>query len=272
MTPEAFRRAFTHGLQALAGLPLGAARPRYDRLCQGFAPPLPEGMAVQDGSVAGVAVRRVRPAGALPGEVVYVHGGGWTLGSVASHQGIAASLAERLGREVVSVDYRLAPEASYVEALADCRAVIEALTPRAAVGDSAGGRLVMDAAGTGEWRGPLGLIYPPVGHPTPDTLGPDAPLLSRKDVLALWAMVEDDLPEGDPALPPGARLEVLAVEHDPLTAPLEDAVAAWRAAGAEVGYRRAPGLWHGALHAHAALPAMGEAWGDFCTALAHRLS
>lgn len=272
MTPEAFRHAFAQGLRKLDGLPPGAARRHYDRLCGRFAPPLPGDLAIVDGRVAGVPVRRFRPADASPGAVVYVHGGGWSLGSVRSHQGIAASLAARLHREVVSIDYRLAPEASYADALADCRIVIETLAPMAAVGDSAGGRLVMDAAAGGGWQGPLGLIYPPVGRPTPATLGPDAPLLSRADILALWQAAADDMPEGDPDRPPGAFLEVLAVEHDPLTAPLEAAVSAWRAAGAEVGYRRAPGLWHGALHAHASLPAMGEAWDDFRAALAHRLA
>ncbi|UYG09273.1 hypothetical protein [Halomonas sp. M4R1S46] len=58
----------------------------------------------------------------------------------------------------------------------------------------------------------------------------------------------------------------------PSLAPLERTIDAWRSAGAEVGYRRAPGLWHGALHAHAPLPAMRAAWRDFCAALAHRLA
>lgn len=272
MTPDTFRGAFARGLRELDGLPLGAARRRYDRLCQAFAPPLPASLRVADEVIAGVATRRFRPARAAAGAVIYVHGGGWTLGSVTSHQGIAASLAEALGREVVSLDYRLAPTARYADALADCRAVLEPLAPVAMVGDSAGGRLVMDAVGNGGWQGVLGLIYPPVGQPAPDTLGPDAPLLSRADILALWQAVASDMPECDAALPPGEHLEVLTVEHDPLTTPLERAVAAWRAAGAEVGYRRAPGLWHGALHAHAHLPAMGEAWRDFCTALARRLA
>ncbi|MBB3143248.1 alpha/beta hydrolase fold domain-containing protein [Halomonas organivorans] len=270
MTPQAFRLAFASGLEALDGLPLAAARRHYDRLCQGFAPPLPSDLAVGDDAIAGVSVRRFRPARARDGAIVYLHGGGWTLGSVRSHQGIAASLAAGLTREVASVDYRLAPEAGYGDALADCRAVIEALAPRAVVGDSAGARLAMDALPPA-WPGLLGLIYPPVGHPARQALGPDAPLLSGEEVLALWRSVAGELPPVDPGRAPARRVEVLAVEHDPLTAPLERAVVSWRADGAEVGYRRAPGLWHGALHAHAHLPAMREAWRDLCGALAARL-
>ncbi|RTR06447.1 alpha/beta hydrolase fold domain-containing protein [Halomonas nitroreducens] len=272
MTPEAFRDAFALGLEGLAGLPLGVARPRYDRLCQAFAPPLPAGMIVEDGTIGGVAVRRLRPPGARPGEVAYVHGGGWTLGSVTSHQGIAASLAAHLKREVVSVDYRLAPEASYADALADCRSVIRALAPRAAVGDSAGGRLVMDVSHTLGAPGVLGLIYPLVGRPDPASLGPDAPLLSRAEVLTLWAEVAETMPSVPEAAPPGRQLEVLAVAQDPLTAPLERALGRWRRFGCDIGYRCVPGLWHGALHAHARLPAMQEAWQVFCAALTDRLA
>ncbi|MGM0701627.1 MAG: hypothetical protein ACQEUG_04400 [Pseudomonadota bacterium] len=41
----------------------------------------------------------------------------------------------------------------------------------------------------------------------------------------------------------------------------------WHEAGANVDYRCAPGMVHGALHAHALLPEMQNAWQDFCQAL-----
>ena len=41
----------------------------------------------------------------------------------------------------------------------------------------------------------------------------------------------------------------------------------WRDAGASVDYRCAPGMVHGALHAHALLPTMHSAWQAFCQAL-----
>ncbi|WP_355660680.1 alpha/beta hydrolase fold domain-containing protein [Halomonas salifodinae] len=271
MEVAAFIRRFADGLSDLEGVPPTVARPRYEALCAGFAPADPSGLRVMDECVGGVAIRRFTPHRALPGRVLFVHGGGWSLGSVRSHHGVAASLAEALNREVIGIDYRLAPEANYAEMLADCRVVAEAIAPQALVGDSAGGRLVLDLAwepASPAWL--LGLIYPPVGTPDTVELGPDAPLLSRDEILALWRTIAPDLPL-TPETPPARLIEVLAVEHDPLTRPLEAAVAEWRRRGARVGYRRAPGMVHGALHAQAQLPAMGEAWRDFCRALAGRL-
>lgn len=276
MEVATFIQRFAAGLNDLEGVPLEVARPRYDALCAGFAPPDPVGMRIEDSRLGGVAVRRFLPDSARPGTVLFVHGGGFTLGSVKSHHGVAASLAQSLGREVISVDYRLAPEADYATMmLADCRAVAEAIAPIALVGDSAGGRLVLDLAGT--WTQtrtdavpPLGLIYPPLGAPDAAELGPDAPLLSRSEILKLGQWVSP-LPLS-PAMPPASLVEVLAVEHDPLTRPLEAAVAAWRRQGARVGYRCAPGMVHAALHAQARLPAMGKAWQTFCLALAGHLT
>ncbi|WP_232823901.1 MULTISPECIES: alpha/beta hydrolase fold domain-containing protein [Salinicola] len=228
-------------------------------------------MRIHDEILAGVGVRRFRPARCHAGDVVYLHGGGWNLGSVDSHHGITANLAERLQREVISVDYRLLPEASYAEALADCRAVVESLAPGAVIGDSAGGRLAIDVAHTSEWKGLLGLIYPVVGAPTRENLGDDAPLLSRADILSLWRMAAPGAPDVPANLPPVPNIEALSAERDPLTRPLERAVDAWRRAGASVGYRCAPDMVHAALHGHAELPAMRIAWQDFCQAIARRL-
>lgn len=273
MEVGAFIQRFAAGLSDLEGVPLAMARPRYDALCASFAPPDPAGLRVEDSVLGGVAVRRFLPDSARPGTVLFVHGGGFTLGSVKSHHGVAASLAERLGREVISVDYRLAPEADYAAMLADCRAVAEALAPIALVGDSAGGRLVLDLAwawARADAVPSLGLIYPPLGASDAAELGPDAPLLSRADILQLGQLVAPLPPS--PATPPAAVIEVLAVEHDPLTRPLEASVAEWRNAGARVGYRCAPGMVHAALHARARLPAMGTAWQEFCRALTGHLA
>lgn len=254
-----------------ADAPLGERRRIYERLHAEYRPTDPEGMQVNDDVVAGVAVRRFLPAQAMGECIVYMHGGGWNLGSAKSHHGITADLAERLEREVVSVDYRLLPEVHYGEALDDCRVVVEALAPVAVLGDSAGGRLALDISGTSPWSGLLGVIYPLVGTPTAETLGPDAPLLSCADILSLWEMAADDVPKLDPHAPPAMRIEVLAVEHDPLTQPLEQAIERWRAAGASIGYRCAPNMVHSALHGHAELPDMTAAWQDFCQALRARL-
>ncbi len=104
------------------------------------------------------------PGGAIPARVylpvagkglpvlLYFHGGGWSVGSIATHEHIARALAVRSGAAVVSVGYRLAPEHPYPAAVDDAYASLvwasrEAGTfggdpARIAIaGDSAGGNL-----------------------------------------------------------------------------------------------------------------------------------
>jgi acetyl esterase len=114
---------------------------RGPAVVMGARPTLP---SVRDEQVAGVKVRRYVPEGAKAGVVVYFHGGGWVIGDVDSHDGIARKWAVQTGREVVSVNYRLAPEHRYPAAFDDCLAVTKALAAQHQVvvaGDSAGGNL-----------------------------------------------------------------------------------------------------------------------------------
>ncbi|WP_447529162.1 alpha/beta hydrolase [Vreelandella sp. TE19] len=266
-----FIRRFEKGQATLESLPLPQARKHYDALCQSFTPSDPAGMQVADDVLAHVPIRRFKPAHAGPGAVIFLHGGGFTIGSVVSHHGVAASLAEQLKREVISVDYPLAYEANYSSMLKRCCEVIDAAKPACMVGDSAGARLAMDASIRLNSKAVLGLIYPPVNGLRHETLGPDAPLLSRQDVLFISPLCPALASSAPTPLPKGV-VEVLAVEHDPLTAPLERVVEQWRHQGAEVGYRCAPNMVHGALHAQAHLPDMQNAWQDFCQALERRLA
>jgi acetyl esterase/lipase len=81
------------------------------------------------------------------GTVLYLHGGGYALGSTRSHLGLFASLAHTAHTEVVGIDYRLAPEHPCPAGIEDARAAYEALLqnrrPEEIViaGDSAGGGL-----------------------------------------------------------------------------------------------------------------------------------
>ncbi|MDW5377358.1 alpha/beta hydrolase fold domain-containing protein [Halomonas sp. HP20-15] len=276
-----FIRRFERGMQAVNDAEdMLTARRRYEALCESFAPPDPDSLSVEDTDLDGVRVRRLRPSGVNAGAaadargtecVLYIHGGGWSLGSVKSHHGIASDLAVRLEREVISVDYRLSPEADYSQAIDDCHAVVELARPVALVGDSAGARLGLDLARRLGWQPPLGLVYPPVGTPSLETLGPDAPLLTREEVLASWRQVARSVSKLCEARSPAPQIVALAVERDPLTRPFEAAIADWRATGAEIDYFCAAGMVHGALHAHALLPAMRDAWRDYCQALKARL-
>ena len=87
----------------------------------------------------------------LPG-LIYFHGGGLVAGSIATHDGIARALADAGGVRVVSVDYRLAPEAHFPAALDDAKSAVEYIAAHCAdigvdperlgiCGDSAGATL-----------------------------------------------------------------------------------------------------------------------------------
>jgi acetyl esterase len=100
-----------------------------------------------------LTLRVYRPAAAVPTRVlVYLHGGGWCVGSSATHDNIVRRLAVGLACEAWSIDYALAPEAPFPVGLLDCTAAIRAAAhahPGARLivaGDSAGANLALDAA------------------------------------------------------------------------------------------------------------------------------
>ncbi|WP_280263579.1 alpha/beta hydrolase [Nocardia wallacei] len=87
------------------------------------------------------------------GAVLYLHGGGYAVGSIATHRSLAAHLAREIGCPVYLPDYRLAPEHPYPAALDDAEAafldlVSTGLRPEdiAVSGDSAGGGLSLALA------------------------------------------------------------------------------------------------------------------------------
>ncbi|GHS88667.1 acetyl esterase [Actinomycetota bacterium] len=78
------------------------------------------------GPAGPVRVRLHRPAAAVGASpcLVYVHGGGFVLGDLDTHDRIMRSLAERIGAVVVGVDYTLSPEARFPQAIHECAAVV----------------------------------------------------------------------------------------------------------------------------------------------------
>lgn len=109
----------------------------------------------------GVRVRLYIPkaivAGAPAAALIYIHGGGWTLFSLDTHDRLMREYAARAGMVVVGVDYALSPEAKYPTALNQVVAVVRWLRGhgeqigvdpgRLAIGgDSAGGNLSMATA------------------------------------------------------------------------------------------------------------------------------
>ncbi|MFJ3337909.1 alpha/beta hydrolase [Streptomyces sp. NPDC086766] len=151
------------GLPAPDGGPLDPAALRAAEEAQ--VPPLAERLPlhkVEDVTArtasGEVPVRIYTPAAADGyGLLVYFHGGAFFLGSLETHDHVARSLAEETGLKVVSVGYRLAPEAAFPAGLDDCHAVVrwaaeegESLawdgTTLALAGDSSGGAFVAAVA------------------------------------------------------------------------------------------------------------------------------
>ena len=135
-------------------MPLDIARRVNDDEAKEMFGPVESLFLVEEMAIAnGPRIRIYRPvAGELLPVVLYFHGGGWVVGSLDSHDGVARYLAKHSRALVVSVDYRLAPEHPFPAAVDDARAAFawaHAYAPylggdatrMAVAGDSAGGNL-----------------------------------------------------------------------------------------------------------------------------------
>ncbi len=133
---------------------------------------------MSDGTADGVPVRLFVPAGAR-GVTVYLHGGGWVVGTLDTYDTVCRAVANRSQTTVVAVGYDLAPEAQHPAQLQQVARVLEwvrreitADEPLLLAGDSAGGYLAALAAGAAAQRGVpvagIALVYPVVAPPPPD--------------------------------------------------------------------------------------------------------
>lgn len=131
----------------------GADIPTLRRRIERAAPPvLPwTGVRVTPIGAGGVPGEWVVPKTADAGSVLlYLHGGGWIMGSPRTHRALVASLAGAARVRALSLDYRLAPENPFPAAIDDCVGAYSWLLaggtePRRIVvaGDSAGGNLAL---------------------------------------------------------------------------------------------------------------------------------
>lgn len=115
----------------------------------------PKGVVIEDGQIAGIRMRRVRPLrGEVSGTIFLLHGGAWCIETPNLHTGLAARLALALGSEAVMPHYRLAPEFPFPAATLDCQAAWSGLMESGVragdvvlLGDSAGGALALGLLG-----------------------------------------------------------------------------------------------------------------------------
>jgi acetyl esterase len=258
---DAARRAYVEQGRRLGGEVEPVAR------CSDIAVPAPAGA---------VAVRLYEPApGTGRGVVLYLHGGGFVLGSPASHDAVVRALCNATDAVVASVDYRLAPEHRFPAAVEDAWAALRWAHEHArdfgadgsrlaVVGDSAGGNLAAVLTRRARDAGGPPVRLQALAYPVLDA-AMDTPSfavygagygLDREDMETFWRMYLGE--DGDPADPEASPLRsasleglapafVLTAECDPLRDEGEryaQRLAAAGGAGVRVCHR---GMPHGFL-------------------------
>ncbi|WJH41575.1 alpha/beta hydrolase [Aliirhizobium terrae] len=265
--------------------PISQQRAWYDALCAQFDQPLPAGMIFLDETLF-VPIRRYRPAIITTDTVLlYLHGGGFVVGSLQSHDAICAEIAEFAGAELVSVDYRLAPEHVWPAQSDDCFGVLKQLVGAGrqvvVIGDSAGGNLAAGLALRARDErlpGLVGqvLIYPALGG---DLVSgsysemADAPGLTTADVAYYRAVLKApaDEPVAHPLLsddlsdlPPAY---ITAAHFDPLRDDGKLYADRLREAGVMAAFRDEPQMVHAWLRARHMSPGAGEGFDALCVAI-----
>jgi epsilon-lactone hydrolase len=114
---------------------------------------LPRDSSVEKIDAGGVPAEWIKAAGVLEDRVIlYLHGGGYALGSLTSHRQLVTHIAGAAGARALSLAYRLAPEYPFPAAVEDAAAgyrwlLKQGISPRRIIiaGDSAGGGLTVAA-------------------------------------------------------------------------------------------------------------------------------
>lgn len=257
-------------------------RANYDALCTAFQGDRPAGVSVEDDRIVAegpdreLAVRHYRSNSEGPEiqdvTLLYLHGGGFVVGGLDSHDTICADICARTGMHVMALDYRLAPEHIYPAALDDTESAYHhphAQGRRIIVGgDSAGANLAAALCLRARRKGlpmPAGqvLVYPGLGDDF-DTeshwRNEYAPMLERADCIHYLELYTGRSPAsaaGDgevcplvasdyEGLPPAA---VFSAGIDPLRDDAALFAQRLRAEGIPVRYHDEPELVHGYLRA-----------------------
>jgi len=238
-------------------------------------------MPTRAGSIAG---RLFVPAAQVSGLIVYLHGGGWVIGTIDDFDAMARALAARSQCAVLLVDYRLAPEHPFpagindsedaiVWAAAHLKELVGATVPLLVGGDSAGGNLAAVAThsllGRVAIKGQL-LIYPVTGHDfnTQSYQHYSAGMqLTKRDMEWFFENYAPASMHGDPKISPMAqqnveglpRTVVLTSEYDVLRDDGELYAKKLISAGVSVVTRRMAGLPHGFVRLYNIVDAADQA-------------
>jgi phosphinothricin tripeptide acetyl hydrolase len=264
--------------EIVSGAGLGAATLDEQRAgmeaTAGAMPPL-DSVSVEVTTMAGRPAEWLTPKDGCSDHVVlYLHGGGYCMGSINTHRNLASRLAAALEGRVLNLDYRLAPEHPFPAAIDDAvgayRELLDAgCSPGqiAIAGDSAGGGLTVATLVAIRQQG---LPRPGAGvclSPWVDLTQSAATYVSRADVDPLVDKAGLDLmaaaylgttslnePLASPLFADLAGLPPLLVQVGDAEVLLDDALAlrdTARAAGVDVTFD----LWPEMVHVFQAFPA-----------------
>jgi len=156
---DLMEKAVTEGRPTLHTLPYKVGRAAVDKMSEDSEAAPPDVAAVGDGGFAGpggeIHFRRYLPIGAAAGPLptlIYYHGGGFVIGNIETHDSTCRRLSNKSRCQVISIDYRLAPEHPFPAATDDSLAAFRHVRDNAASfgvdpariavgGDSAGGNI-----------------------------------------------------------------------------------------------------------------------------------
>ncbi len=274
-----------------------SARAEYDASSPVLGGRVPPGVVTTDGTLSarsgGLRTRTYRPPSASGAGVVFFHGGGWTIGSLLSHDGVCGRLAVDTGATVVSVEYRLAPEHPFPAAWEDVEdawaSIVEHLdgygigsTP-AVAGDSAGGNLAVFVARTAAVKPCHAfLLYPSVdpggSWQSKDDFGQSLFLTADR---IHWFHEQVYVEPGDTADPRAAPLKadvsgmppttIVIAGLDPLCDEDEAFAEHLKQSGVQVNVVELPGQVHGFVNLLGAIESCRAAWDEAVLAFSEAL-
>ena len=269
LPPPVIRQIYREQAEAL-GLPAPAIGKVEDSACPGPAGLLPLRIYSPEG----------HDAATPPPVLLFLHGGGFVMGDLETHDKVCRTLCHHAGMLVVAVDYRLAPEHPFPAAVDDAEAALRWVLAHAATlggdanriavaGDSAGAQLALVAARRVQAANvrALGLIYPVAQHPDEPSasyqendgkfltmgvmqwfmssyLGGQATALTHPDYAVLKSGGFENLP----------ATWVATMGHDPLRDEGHALAQRIASAGVDVAHQHYPGAIHACIHFTAVSP------------------
>ncbi len=223
-----------------------------------------------------IRIYRALPADDLP-LLLFMHGGGFVMGNLDTHDDLARELTAAIGCVTISVDYRLAPEHPYPAAVDDCYYALQWSAGRArdlganpdelvVIGDSAGGNLAAVTAMRVRDEGGPDIAAQILIYPVADMSGPMLPapdgnfyiLSPETRKFFNEAYLSDPAQATLPTVSPGLaedlsglpRTLVITAEYDPLCSQGEALAERYRQDGVRVTHSR----YDGAIHGFATFP------------------